>query len=68
MKQELLSKAFGNMDDCFVSEAYRPVFEDASNAAERIEHLRTDHSHACAGMDGYEENHGCMVAIHDAIR
>ncbi len=67
MKRELLSKALGNIDECFVLEAYRPMFEEASNATERIEQLRTDHSHACTGTDSYEKVQNSMVAIHDAI-
>ncbi len=40
MRRELLSKAFGDMDESFVLEAYRPVPEDASGASERIVHLK----------------------------
>lgn len=40
MKRELLSKAFGEMDESFIMEAYRPVPEDASSASERIVHMK----------------------------
>ena len=40
MKQELLSKAFGDIDESFISEAYRPVPMDASSTSERIVHMR----------------------------
>ena len=40
MRRELLSKAFGDMDESFVLEAYRPVPEDASGASERIVHMK----------------------------
>lgn len=39
MKRELLSKAFGDIDESFVCEAYRPVLEDASGSSERIVHM-----------------------------
>ena len=39
MKRELLSKAFGDMDDIFVAEAYRSVPEDASETSERTVHM-----------------------------
>lgn len=39
MKRELLSKAFGSIDDRFVLEAYRPVRKDASSSSERIAHM-----------------------------
>ena len=39
MKRELLSKAFGDMDDSFVLDAYRPVPEGALNPSERIAHM-----------------------------
>ena len=40
MKRELLSKAFGDIDESFVSEAYRPVPMDASSTSERIVHMK----------------------------
>lgn len=40
MKQELLSKAFGDIDESFILEAYRPVPMDASSASERIVHMK----------------------------
>lgn len=40
MKREWLSKAFGEMDESFILEAYRPVPEDASSASERIVHMK----------------------------
>ena len=39
MKRELLSKAFGDMDERFVLEAYLPVLEDAANSSERTSHM-----------------------------
>ncbi len=36
MNRELLSKAFGNIEESFVLEAYRPVSGDARSASERI--------------------------------
>ena len=39
MKRELLSKAFGDIDESFVREAYRPVPGDASGSPERIVHM-----------------------------
>ena len=39
MKRELLSQAFGNIDDSYVLEAYRPVPEDAASASERNLHM-----------------------------
>ena len=36
MKRELLSKAFGDIDESYLMEAYRPALEDASGASERI--------------------------------
>ena len=40
MKRELLSKAFGDIDESFVLEAYRPVPGDASGSSERIVQMR----------------------------
>ena len=40
MKRELLSKAFGDIDESFILEAYRPAPEDASNPSERIIHMK----------------------------
>ena len=40
MKRELLSKAFGDIDESFVREAYRPVPGDASGSPERIVHRK----------------------------
>ena len=40
MKRELLSKAFGDIDESFILEAYRPIPEDASNPSERIVHMK----------------------------
>lgn len=40
MKRELLSQAFGEMDESYILEAYRPVPEDASSASERIVHMK----------------------------
>ena len=40
MKRELLSKAFGDMEDSFILEAYRPVPEDASSSSERTVHMK----------------------------
>lgn len=40
MNRELLSKAFGDMDESFVLEAYRPVPEDVSSSSERIVHMK----------------------------
>ena len=40
MKRELLSKAFGDIDERFIEEAYRPIPEDASGTPERIVHLK----------------------------
>lgn len=39
MKRELLSKAFGSIDDRFVLEAYHPVRKDASGSSERSAHM-----------------------------
>ena len=40
MNRELLSKAFGDLDESFVLEAYCPVPEDASSVSERIVHMK----------------------------
>ncbi len=40
MKRELLSKAFGDMDDIFVAEAYRSVPGDAPETSERIVYMK----------------------------
>ena len=40
MKRELLSKAFGEIDESFVTEAYRPVSDDAPGSSERIIHMK----------------------------
>lgn len=40
MNRELLSKAFGEIDESFIMEAYRPVPEDASGSSERIVHMK----------------------------
>lgn len=40
MKRELLSKAFGDIDESFVLEAYSPVPKDAASASERIVHMK----------------------------
>ena len=40
MKRELLSKAFGDIDESFILEAYCPVSEDASGSPERIVHMK----------------------------
>ncbi len=39
MNRELLAKAFGDIDDAIVAEAYRPVTEAASGSPERIVHM-----------------------------
>lgn len=39
MNRELLAKAFGDIDDNIVAEAYRPVTEAASGSPERIVHM-----------------------------
>ena len=39
MNRELLAKAFGDIDDRFVAEAYRPAPGDASGSPERIVHM-----------------------------
>ena len=39
MNRELLAKAFGDIDENFVAEAYRPVTEAASGPPERIVHM-----------------------------
>ena len=39
MNRELLAKAFGDIDDAIVAEAYRPVTEAASSSPERIVHM-----------------------------
>ena len=40
MKRELLSRAFGEIDERFVAEAYRPAPGDAADAPERIVHMK----------------------------
>ena len=40
MKRELLSKAFGDIDERFIAEAYRPVPGNASGTSERIVHMK----------------------------
>ena len=40
MSREQLSKAFGDIDESYIAEAYRPVLEDASSASERIVHMK----------------------------
>ena len=40
MKQELLLKAFGDIDESFISEAYRPIPADASGTSGRIVHMK----------------------------
>ena len=40
MKRELLSKAFGDIDESYILEAYCPVSEDASGSPERIVHMK----------------------------
>ena len=40
MKRELLSKAFGGIDEGYILEAYRSVPGDASGASERIVHMK----------------------------
>ena len=39
MKRELLIKAFGDIDENYIAEAYRPIPEDASGTSERIVHM-----------------------------
>lgn len=40
MKRELLFKAFGDIDESLVAEAYRPLPETAADSSERIVHLK----------------------------
>ena len=40
MKRELLSKAFGEIDESYIGEAYRPVPEAAAGSPERIVHMK----------------------------
>ena len=40
MKRELLSKAFGEIDEGYIAEAYRPAPEDAIASSERILHMK----------------------------
>ena len=40
MKRELLLKAFGEIDENYIAEAYRPLPEDAAGTSERIVHLK----------------------------
>ena len=39
MKRELLLKAFGDIDENYIAEAYRAIPEDASGTSERIVHM-----------------------------
>ena len=39
MKRELLLKAFGDIDENYIAEAYRAISEDASGTPERIVHM-----------------------------
>ena len=39
MNRKLLAKAFGDIDDSIIAEAYRPVIEDASGPPERVVHV-----------------------------
>ena len=39
MKRELLIKAFGDIDENYIAEAYRPIPGDASGTSERIIHV-----------------------------
>ena len=40
MKRELLSKAFGDIDESFIVEAYHPAPRNASGTSERIVHVK----------------------------
>jgi len=40
MNRELLSKAFGDIDESFIAQAYRPVPEDASGSSGRSIHMK----------------------------
>ena len=40
MNRELLSKAIGGIEDCYIYEAYRPVSLDASSTSGGIVHLK----------------------------
>jgi len=40
MNRELLWKAFGEIDESFIAEAYRPLPEEAAGPSERIVHLK----------------------------
>ena len=43
MKRELLSKAFSDIDEAYITEAYRPVLEDTSASPERTVHMKKKH-------------------------
>ena len=40
MKRELLLKAFGEIDEKFIAEAYQPLSEKAAGTSERIVHMK----------------------------
>ncbi len=40
MKRELLLKAFGEIDEKFIAEAYQPLPENAAGTSERIVHMK----------------------------
>ena len=40
MNRERLSKAFGDIDETYIAEAYRPVTGDAARPSERIVHMK----------------------------
>ena len=40
MNRELLAKAFGDIDEQLIAQAYRPAPEDASSSSERVIHMK----------------------------
>ncbi len=68
MKRELLSKAFGDMDDCFVLEAYRPAIEHAASLMGITGSLNENHCRTGdEGDDSDGGNDRVMVAFDDVI-
>ena len=69
MKRELLSKAFGNIGETYIMEAFRPVSEDGASSSNRTAHMKKKRIIILAlavalmlalGIAGYARSRSCF--------
>ena len=69
MKRELLSKAFGNICETYIMEAFRPVSEDGASSSNKTAHMKKKRIIILAlavalmlalGIAGYARSRSCF--------